>query len=148
MNKSGSVTSSPAVVRSLEEIECSLPSSTIPVLGSHLVSVSNNGDLASRSAAHLFIEYDSICHTCSLTGTADGTCAREVSLQQSWVWIRSINYTFINYRVNSLHASSRFSHPLMTYANSLDPNQAPHCVGSDLRFKLFDLIIQFLQKSD
>ena len=35
----------------------------------------------------------------------------------------------------------------MTYANSLDPDQALHCVGPDLRSKLFDLMIQFLPKN-
>ena len=48
--------------------------------------------------------------------------------------------------LNSLHASVGFSHRLMTYANSLDPDQAQHCVGPDLRSKLFDTMIVFLRK--
>ena len=35
-------------------------------------------------------------------------------------------------QINSLQTMGRYSHKLMTYANSLDPDQAPHCVGPDL----------------
>ena len=42
-----------------------------------------------------------------------------------------MQYVFYSY-MNSLHANSHYIHRLMTYANSFDPDQAPHYVGPDL----------------
>ena len=50
------------------------------------------------------------------------------------------------YVFNSLPASGNFCHLLITFANSLDPDQACQNVGPDLDPKLFDTLM-VLKKS-
>ena len=67
-----------------------------------------------------WIPYEKQLKTLQITNSADGNllCGQRL-------------------RVNSLHAKGNYIHHLMTFANSLDPDQAPHCMGPDLRSKLF-----------
>ena len=45
-----------------------------------------------------------------------------------------------------INSSGEFWRPLMTYANNLDPDEAPQNVGLHLRSKLFDIQIIYQQK--
>ena len=54
------------------------------------------------------------------------------------------NITFTLF--NSYPASGEFWRPLMTFANNLDPDEAPQNVGLHQRSKLFDIQIIYQQK--
>jgi len=49
------------------------------------------------------------------------------------------------YKLNPLYDGGKFFFPWIACANSLDPNQAQQTVGLDLRSKLVDNLIVFLQ---
>ena len=64
--------------------------------------------------------------------------------KRSFAW--HAKFTLPCILINSFLASGEFWRPLMTFANNLDPDEAPHNVGLQLRSKLFDVQIIYQQK--
>jgi len=75
--KSGNVTSVTAEYDSIEEVSCDVTQTGSLPLHAVLVSISNNGEITSQSAQHLFIAHNPVCWTCTITGTAEATCVKE-----------------------------------------------------------------------
>ena len=98
MNETGIIltgpqTTVPADYESFQAVSCSVTEAGSRPFHAVVVSVSNNGQVASQSQQHLYVAYNPVCYSCSITGTLQGTCTRKVL---------SILYSpFLHYRLVS-----------------------------------------------
>ena len=49
-----------------------------------LVSVSNNGNVTSQSAQHLYVAYNPICFKCTRDSQTEGKCQKEVNVTKKY----------------------------------------------------------------
>ena len=78
INLTGRHTTIAADFESFQEVSCNITAAGSRPFHAVVVSVSNNGQVASQSQQHLYVAYNPICYTCTVTGTLQATCSQKV----------------------------------------------------------------------